>query len=779
MAKITIQGALNRVHSDMEAAKNAGITETRARTVSTLNVLESVDKPADLPVANGLGAGTFLCRVREPQEVYLLTNTIDSAGAVTYGAWSKHDGYDDLVSKKELDAIDSGVVHLGKFVDTHNDEVPEEVTGIKKFVAEPFLGNSKSSSAIDDGTKFATEAQVYKKVDKAVVKTPDGGAMTGDVADAAATWGLLSARVEKVDVVDPFGSTTPTTGQSADALAIKTKIGSIVGDIGNLFLKSDVVDPASNAGPGQAAGAKKTFEMIREAKLASQRWIESVNNYNELPQQIDVSNGAYSAYLCRVVNSVPGHDSGIYQYIVDPLTSTGSWSIYHTGSEDFLDHQDLAEAISDHDGDAASHPGIVTSLGSVTSRVTSLEGQAAAVRDVEISAAGTDKLKVERTKKGFQPASVAETWNTNVDAKNGVTLSLSGSGQNKTVTVGLNEADVRSLVVKNVGSNGSYLGKLNVTEDSAANSATVLFDEANFADTTVTPKTVSFLSSDKSLTLDVESNPTNTHKINFVVSNDYDDKVVHKAGNETISGTKTFSSEPVLGTGKSSAASESDTKLATEKQVFDVGKASVKNTGDETIAGVKTFSSEPVLGAGKSTAVSNIDTVFATEKQVLDVKDAAVQKTGNETIAGVKTFSNEPLLGTGKTAPVTSSATTFSTEKQVLDVKEGSVQKTVVPLSGNGRNQLLSAVELTHVGGKVDSFVQYSVDVNTGTFLKEPVTIEVQDGIELELGIDTNNNNRPKVTLKSSLLEQLQDAITTAAGSTKQLVVTNGKIDVQ
>jgi len=48
-----------------------------------------------------------------------------------------------------------------------------------------------------------------------------------------------------------------------------------------------------------------------------------------------------------------------------------------------------------------------------------------------------------------------------------------------------------------------------------------------------------------------------------------DDKVVHKAGAETITGVKTFQAEPVL-PNKTGAAVNDGTKPATEKQVYDV-----------------------------------------------------------------------------------------------------------------------------------------------------------------------------------------------------------------
>ena len=62
-----------------------------------------------------------------------------------------------------------------------------------------------------------------------------------------------------------------------------------------------------------------------------------------------------------------------------------------------------------------------------------------------------------------------------------------------------------------------------------------------------------------------------------------DDKVVHKAGAETITGVKTFTVEPVLPS-KTTAATNDGTKPATEAQVYNVDSNAVKITGNQTVA---------------------------------------------------------------------------------------------------------------------------------------------------------------------------------------------------
>lgn len=97
---------------------------------------------------------------------------------------------------------------------------------------------------------------------------------------------------------------------------------------------------------------------------------------------------------------------------------------------------------------------------------------------------------------------------------------------------------------------------------------------------------------------------------------------------QTISGTKTFSAEPVLPT-KSTAATNSWTKPATEAQVYTVAQAVstldwavVKTTWNQTIAWTKTFSTSPVVPS-KTSDATNSWTAIATEAQVYKKLDSS------------------------------------------------------------------------------------------------------------------------------------------------------------
>ena len=178
--------------------------------------------------------------------------------------------------------------------------------------------------------------------------------------------------------------------------------------------------------------------------------------------------------------------------------------------------------------------------------------------------------------------------------------------------------------------------------------------------------------------------PININGVSFDGSSDItvsDDTAVKLTGNQTIAGTKTFSSNIVGNvTGNLSGNATSATnasKLATPRQIngvnFDgsanitvVDSTKVALTGNETIAGIKTFSST-VVGdingnAGTATKLQTARTINGVAfdgSAAITVSDAtAVKLTGNQTIAGVKTFSSN-IVGniTGNSGTATKLAT--------------------------------------------------------------------------------------------------------------------------
>lgn len=139
---------------------------------------------------------------------------------------------------------------------------------------------------------------------------------------------------------------------------------------------------------------------------------------------------------------------------------------------------------------------------------------------------------------------------------------------------------------------------------------------------------------------------------------------VKLSGNQTIAGTKTFSSSPVI------PAPTNNTDASTKKYVDDsittLSNACVKLSGNQTIAGTKTFSST-ISGSITGNAGTVTNGVYTTGNQTIagtktfsstisgsitgnaGTVTNGVYTTGNQTIGGTKTFSSSPVLPTPTT----------------------------------------------------------------------------------------------------------------------------------
>ncbi|PNH99605.1 phage tail-collar fiber domain-containing protein [Vibrio diazotrophicus] len=116
--------------------------------------------------------------------------------------------------------------------------------------------------------------------------------------------------------------------------------------------------------------------------------------------------------------------------------------------------------------------------------------------------------------------------------------------------------------------------------------------------------------------------------------NSLDAQNVKLSGNQTIAGTKTFSSPVPVATPTANA------HATTKAYVDGLDSANVKLTGNQTIAGTKTFSSPVPVATPTATS-------HATTKAYVDGLDGAnVKLTGNQTIAGTKTFSSPVPVAT-------------------------------------------------------------------------------------------------------------------------------------
>lgn len=159
-------------------------------------------------------------------------------------------------------------------------------------------------------------------------------------------------------------------------------------------------------------------------------------------------------------------------------------------------------------------------------------------------------------------------------------------------------------------------------------------------------------------------------------ANDAD--VVKLTGTQSVAGVKTFTSIPVLPATNPTTVNQAvrkgyvDTELALKANDADV----VKTSGNQTVDGTKTFTTSPPVPS-KSTAAGANPTVIATEAQVaLKANDADVVKvTGNQSIAGTKSFTVIPALPA--TNPTTANQ---ATRKAYVDAQDTALQQQITNL---------------------------------------------------------------------------------------------------
>ena len=167
---------------------------------------------------------------------------------------------------------------------------------------------------------------------------------------------------------------------------------------------------------------------------------------------------------------------------------------------------------------------------------------------------------------------------------------------------------------------------------------TVTFADAQIPQAKVSGLTTS-LSSEASTRAAADAAITSTLSAN-------DAAAVHKTGNETVAGTKTFSAAPAVPdnsfTESKVASLVSDlaainSSISTNSSAITANdSAAVHKTGNETIAGTKTFSSAPSVpsGAFPESAVANLTSDLAAKA----TDSATLHLAGAENVTGAKTF---------------------------------------------------------------------------------------------------------------------------------------------
>ncbi|MDR1322824.1 MAG: hypothetical protein LBK68_00120, partial [Candidatus Margulisbacteria bacterium] len=114
----------------------------------------------NIDIGKSLSAEGMRNALHTKEKVTNKTDAIDSSNSSSDTQYPSVKAVSD-----SLNAKDNGALHKAG---------AETITGVKTFgtvdaAAEPLLGVAKTTDATDSGTKFATEAQVYKKQDKVTV----------------------------------------------------------------------------------------------------------------------------------------------------------------------------------------------------------------------------------------------------------------------------------------------------------------------------------------------------------------------------------------------------------------------------------------------------------------------------------------------------------------------------------------------------------------------------------------------------------------------------------
>lgn len=154
-------------------------------------------------------------------------------------------------------------------------------------------------------------------------------------------------------------------------------------------------------------------------------------------------------------------------------------------------------------------------------------------------------------------------------------------------------------------------------------------------------------------TLKASANPISSTAVQTAITG-LDSKAVHLTGNETVNGTKTFTSIIVPTQNKTDNSTKAASTAYVKAQDYCTNTDAVHKAGAETITGNKTFSGTVSLGTATATTVAtkdnstNIATTAWVNNQAYAVDNKAVHKEGNEEINGNKTF-NETTTFVGIT----------------------------------------------------------------------------------------------------------------------------------
>ena len=201
-------------------------------------------------------------------------------------------------SQLELEGVDtSDFVTLG---------TQQTITAKKTFNVEPELGTAKTTDATNNGTKLATEAQVYKKIDKVQSPTADHLASLtsgGEVADS----GIAKSTVELNTNKETGDAPTDTTSKYPSSHTVKKYVDDQVSAATAGAVSNDAYDPTTWDGVTWIAPSKNAVRdkivTMDSAISGNTSNISTING--KIPNEASTSNQlADKAYVGDSINSV-------------------------------------------------------------------------------------------------------------------------------------------------------------------------------------------------------------------------------------------------------------------------------------------------------------------------------------------------------------------------------------------------------------------------------------------------------------------------------------------
>lgn len=204
-------------------------------------------------------------------------------------------------SQLELEGVDtSDFVTLG---------TQQTITAKKTFNVEPELGTAKTTDATNNGTKLATEAQVYKKIDKVQSPTADHLASLtsgGEVADS----GIAKSTVELNTNKETGDAPTDTTSKYPSSHTVKKYVDDQVaaataGAVSDAAYDATTWDGVTWIAPSKNAVRDKIVTMD-SAISGNTSNISTING--KIPSEASTSNQlADKAFVGDSINSVTAY----------------------------------------------------------------------------------------------------------------------------------------------------------------------------------------------------------------------------------------------------------------------------------------------------------------------------------------------------------------------------------------------------------------------------------------------------------------------------------------